>query len=92
MWYWVCRGNIQQIDYIPQTEQHSPFGLMLLWVNAVLSEECNYYLQGGRNSVFYNHAKSNHSMSIQCVGVNPCITSEVDNLNTIIGCRCKSSS
>ena len=30
MWHWVARGNIQQISYIPQTEQHSPFGLMLL--------------------------------------------------------------
>ena len=30
MWYWVARGNIQQISYIPQTEQHLPFGLMLL--------------------------------------------------------------
>ena len=30
MWQWVARGNIQQISYIPQTEQHSPFGLMLL--------------------------------------------------------------
>ena len=26
----VARGNVQQISYIPQTEQHSPFGLMLL--------------------------------------------------------------
>ena len=26
----VTRGNIQQISYIPKTEQHSPFGLMLL--------------------------------------------------------------
>ena len=23
MWQWVARGNIQQISYIPQTEQHS---------------------------------------------------------------------
>ena len=30
MWQWVARGNIQQISYIPQTKQHSPFGLMLL--------------------------------------------------------------
>ena len=30
MWYLVTRGNIQQVSYIPQTEQHSPFGLMLL--------------------------------------------------------------
>ena len=30
MWHLVTRGNIQQISYIPQTEQHSPFGLMLL--------------------------------------------------------------
>ena len=30
MWHWVARGNIQQISYIPQAEQHSPFGLMLL--------------------------------------------------------------
>ena len=30
MWQWVARGTIQQISYIPQTEQHSPFGLMLL--------------------------------------------------------------
>ena len=29
MWQWVARGNIQQISYIPQTEQHLPFGLML---------------------------------------------------------------
>ena len=27
---WVARGNIQQNSYIPQTEQHSPFGVMLL--------------------------------------------------------------
>ena len=26
----VARGNIQQISYIPGTEQYSPFGLMLL--------------------------------------------------------------
>ena len=30
MWHLVTRGNIQQITYIPQTEQHSPFRLMLL--------------------------------------------------------------
>ena len=30
VWQWVARGNIQQISYIPQTEQHSPFGLMVL--------------------------------------------------------------
>ena len=30
MWHSVARGNIQQISYIPQTEQHKPFGLMLL--------------------------------------------------------------
>ena len=30
MWHWVARGNIQQISYIPQTEQNSPLGLMLL--------------------------------------------------------------
>ena len=30
MWHWVARGNIQQINYIPQTEQHLPFRLMLL--------------------------------------------------------------
>ena len=30
VWNSVTRGNIQQISYIPQTEQHSPFGLMLL--------------------------------------------------------------
>ena len=29
------RGNIQQISYIPQTEQHSPFGLMLLCLENV---------------------------------------------------------
>ena len=27
---WVARGNIQQISYIPQTEQDSPFRFMLL--------------------------------------------------------------
>ena len=37
MWYLVTRGNIQQISYIPQTEQHShlPFGLMLLCLGNV---------------------------------------------------------
>ena len=30
MWQWVARGSIQQIKYIPQTEQHLPFRLMLL--------------------------------------------------------------
>ena len=35
MWYWVTRSNIQQISYIPQTEQHSPFGLMLLCLGNV---------------------------------------------------------
>ena len=30
VWHLVTRGNIQQISYIPQTEQHSPFRLMLL--------------------------------------------------------------
>ena len=39
MWYWVTRGNIQQISYIPQTEQHSPFGL-----HAAPSGEFNYYV------------------------------------------------
>ena len=34
VWQWVARGNIQQISYIPKTEQHSPFGLM----------ECHYYV------------------------------------------------
>ena len=31
----VTRGNIQQINYIPQIEQHSPFGLMLLCLGNV---------------------------------------------------------
>ena len=35
MWQWVPRGNIQQNGYIPQTEQHSPFGLMLLHLGNV---------------------------------------------------------
>ena len=43
MWHWVARGNIQQISYIPQMEQHSPFGLMLLWAHAAPSGECNCY-------------------------------------------------
>ena len=30
MWQWVARGTIQQISYIPQTEQHEPEGRMLL--------------------------------------------------------------
>jgi len=30
VWHLVARGNIQQISYIRKTEQHSPFGLMLL--------------------------------------------------------------
>ena len=35
MWQWVARGNIQQISYIPQTEQHLPFRLMLLCLGNV---------------------------------------------------------
>ena len=26
MWHWVARGNIQQISYILQTDQHEPEG------------------------------------------------------------------
>ena len=37
MWQWVARGNIQQISYIPQTEQHLPFGLMLLCLGNVIT-------------------------------------------------------
>ena len=32
MWQGVARGNIQQMSYILQTEQHLPSG------------ECNYYM------------------------------------------------
>ena len=35
MWNSVTRGNIQPISYIPQTEQHSPFELMLLHLGNV---------------------------------------------------------
>ena len=35
MWHLVAKGNIQQISYIPQTEQHLPFGLMLLRLTCV---------------------------------------------------------
>ena len=35
MWQWVARGNIQQISYISQTEQHLPFKLMLLCLSLV---------------------------------------------------------
>ena len=39
----VARGNIQQISYIPQTEQHSPFGLMLLCLgNVTIMHACMY--------------------------------------------------
>ena len=31
----VARGNIPQISYIPQTEQHSPFRVMLLHIGNV---------------------------------------------------------
>ena len=31
MWQWVARGSIQQISYIPQTEQHSPFSRLMLF-------------------------------------------------------------
>ena len=30
MWQWVARGNIQPMSCIPQTEQHLPFGHLLL--------------------------------------------------------------
>ena len=43
MWQWVARGNIQQISYIPQTEQRLPFGLMLLRlgnVTTICMREC----------------------------------------------------
>ena len=35
MWHLVTRGNIQQISYISQTEQHSTFGLILLCLGNV---------------------------------------------------------
>ena len=35
MWQCVARENIQQISYIPQTEQHSPFRLVLLYLGNV---------------------------------------------------------
>ena len=35
VWEWVARGNIQQIGCIPQTEQHLPFGLILLCLGNV---------------------------------------------------------
>ena len=35
MWQWAARGNIQQISYIPQMEEHSPFRLMLLCLGNV---------------------------------------------------------
>ena len=35
MWQGVAIGNIQQMSYNPQTEQHSPFGLMLLHLGNV---------------------------------------------------------
>ena len=35
MWHGVPRDNIQQNSYIPQTEQHLPFGLMLLLLGNV---------------------------------------------------------
>ena len=35
MWQWVARGNIQQISYILQTEQHEPEGRMLLCLGNV---------------------------------------------------------
>ena len=31
MWQRVAKGNIQQIGYIPQMEQYSPFWLMLFF-------------------------------------------------------------
>ena len=39
MWHWVARGNIQQISYILQTEQHR--------AHAVLLQECNVFLRMG---------------------------------------------
>ena len=35
VWQWVARSNIQQISYIPQTEQHLPFTVMLLCLGNV---------------------------------------------------------
>ena len=35
----VAGGNIQQISYIPQIEQHSPFRLMLLRLDFLYSEK-----------------------------------------------------
>ena len=53
MWHWVARGNTQQISYIPQTEQHLPFVLMLLHLGNV-----NYPLEptGGIGSISPPHA------------------------------------
>jgi len=40
VWQWVARGNHQQIGYIPQTERHLPFWVMLQ-LSAVTAEDCN---------------------------------------------------
>ena len=62
MWYWVGRGNIQQISYIPQTEQHSPFGLMLLCLgNVTTVDRENFAIKiilRSRSTAKIEHAKN----------------------------------
>ena len=53
MWHWVARGNVQQISYIPQTEQHSPFRLMLLRLGNVSIIYCVLFMQKGLTALMY---------------------------------------
>ena len=52
MWQWVARGNIQQISNILQTEQHSPFGLMLLRLGNVTTIQLMAYNVHANTFVF----------------------------------------
>ena len=40
----VTGSNIQQISYIPQIEQHSPFRLMLLHLDFLCSEQTHFQI------------------------------------------------
>ena len=47
---WITRGNNQQISHIPQTEQHAPFGHMLLHLR-LGNVTINYYMSPQGESI-----------------------------------------
>ena len=90
MWQWAPRGNIQQISYIPLTEQHSPFGLMLLHLGNVTIICVSLYLLAAHycntTSNYKNHISLKFSYRLQtCMGQPMMNTASQDTAGILPG-------